>query len=301
MKVNKIAQLTGHNASIYSVIPAEDSNLFFSGAGEGWLVRWDLNNPDTGRLVAKVETQIFSLLYLPPMNRVVAGNMNGGVHWIDLAKPETTQNIAHHKKGVFDIQYVKNAVFTLGGAGMMTKWSIEDMRTVESIHLSSQSLRCLAFSKKRNEIAVGASDHNIYILDADSLILKKTIEKAHDNSVFALCYSPDEKYLLSGGRDAHLKVWKTTAHYELLNEQPAHWFTINHITYHPNGLYFATASRDKTIKIWDAKDFKLLKVLDVARDACHANSVNKLYWSDFENYLISCSDDRSIIVWELVV
>lgn len=299
MKVNKKAQLTGHNASIYSIIAAEEPHLFFSGAGEGWVVRWDLNTPDMGKLVAKVETQIFSLLYLPQINTVVAGNMNGGVHWIDLAKPETTKNIAHHKKGVFDIQQIKGAVFTAGGDGVLTKWSIEDMRTLESIHLSSEALRCLAFSKKRNEIAIGASDHSIYILDADSLILKKRIEKAHDNSVFTLCYAPDETQLLSGGRDAHLKIWNAENDYKLLNSQPAHWFTINHISFHPNGQYFATASRDKTIKIWDAKDFKLLKVLDVPRDGCHANSVNKLYWTEYENYLLSCGDDRSIMVWEM--
>lgn len=301
MKVKKIAQLTGHEASIYTVIAAESSPFFFSGAGDGWVVRWDLQNPDMGRLVAKVETQIFSLSYLPSVQKVVAGNMNGGIHWIDLNEPEATKNIAHHQLGVFDIKAINQTVWTAGGKGVLTQWDISSMRSIESLHLSHQSLRCIAFSKKRNEVAVGASDHAIYILDADSMTVKHTITKAHDNSVFTLCYSPDEDYLLSGGRDAHLKVWDVNDNYNCVSTQAAHWFTINHICFHPNGSYFATASRDKTIKIWSAQDFKLLKVLDTARDGCHANSVNKLYWSAHENLLVSCSDDRSMIVWEVLL
>ncbi len=79
----------------------------------------------------------------------------------------------------------------------------------------------------------------------------------------------------------------------------AHLFAINDIEYSPDGKHFATCSMDKSIKIWDAKAFQLLKVIDKARYAGHGTSVNKLYWSTYENKLISGSDDRSISVWDI--
>lgn len=318
LQVQKIAQLTGHNASIFALAAESGAQHFLSAAGDGWVVRWDLGNPASptaslqrpqavGKLIAKVETQIFSMLNLPDYNKLVVGNMNGGVHWVDLENPEATKNIAHHQKGVFDILRVGESVFTIGGEGKITRWSVGEGRSLESLHLSNQSLRCVDFlvrhnddgggSLSHNEIAIGASDNNIYLLNTDSLELKKTIKNAHDNSVFAVKYSPDGRYLLSGGRDAHLKIWDTKNDFQLVNAQPAHWFTINDLVFHPAGHWFATASRDKTIKIWDAKTFELLKVLDTIRDGCHVNSVNRLLW--LENFLISCSDDRSIIVWEI--
>ena len=81
--------------------------------------------------------------------------------------------------------------------------------------------------------------------------------------------------------------------------QPAHWFTINKIVFHPEGKWFATGSRDKTIKIWDAETFELLKVIETMRDKGHINSVNCLLWSEHNDYLLSCGDDRSIIAWEV--
>ncbi len=297
MHIKKIAQLTGHNAGIYALAEGVDDHSFISAAGDGWIVQWNLNDPEIGRLLAKVETQVFSLCFLKNEKKVVAGNMDGGVHWVDLENPDSTKNIAHHRKGVYDIGRIGDHLFTAGGEGKLTRWSIQEMKTIESYHLTNQSLRCIVFSKKRNELAVGASDHSIYFLDAETMELKKRIEKAHENSVFSLQYSPDEKHLVSGGRDAMMNVWDLENGFEKISSQPAHWFTINSIAYHPEGHLFATSSRDKTIKIWDAKNYRLLKVLELNRDGGHLNSVNCLLWHPYKNTLISCSDDRSIILW----
>jgi len=299
LKVQKVAQLTGHNASIFALAEDADNQCFLSAGGDGWIVRWDLNQPEIGKLIAKVDTQIFSLLNISQYNMLIAGNMNGGVHWVNLNNPDETRNIAHHQKGVYDILKMNNTILTIGGEGKMTRWSIGERRSLESLHLSNQSLRSAGFSLQRSEIAIGSSDNNIYILNADSLQLNKIITNAHNNSVFVVKYSPDGRYLMSGGRDAHLKIWDPENDFQLISTQPAHWFTINTISYSPDNKMFATASRDKTIKIWDAHTFELLKVLDTIRDGGHINSVNALLWSAYNNYLISCSDDRSIIIWEI--
>lgn len=297
MNLKKTIQLTGHNAGIYALTNGLSDHSFLSAAGDGWIVEWDLNDPEVGKLLAKVETQIFSLCVLKDENKIVAGDMNGGLHWVDLAKPDETKNIAHHEKGIFDIKRLGDHILTVGGGGRLTRWSISEMRSIETYHLANQSLRCIVFSEKRNELVVGASDHAIYILNATTLELKKRIESAHENSVFSLCYSPDEKYLLSGGRDAHLSVWDIEKDFEKSHSIPAHWFTINSMVFHPTGRLLATGSRDKTIRIWENDSFKLIKTLKMNQNGGHLNSVNSLLWHPHENTLISCSDDRSIILW----
>lgn len=301
VKVRQVARLGGHNAAIFAVAPFSDSRYFLSAAGDGWIVQWDLDHPDPGRLLAKVDTQIFSLCHLPESKRLVAGNMNGGVHWIDLEQPENTRNIAHHQKGVFAIEQLEDMVLTAGGQGLLTRWSAIDVRAMDSIRLSNQSLRSLAIHPGKNQLAVGSSDNSIYLLQLPDLQLIHTIRKAHDNSVFSLRYSPDGRFLISGGRDAQLRIWDIWNDFQEIRTVPAHWFTINAITYHPEGKWLATGSRDKTIKIWDAESFELLKVIESARDQGHVNSVNSLYWTSYGNLLLSASDDRTIGIWDVTV
>lgn len=299
MEVKKIATLTGHNGSIFALSKGEANHYILSGAGDGWVVQWDLNNPDLGRLIAKADANIYSICFIQNKQLLVLGDMNGGVHWIPVATPENQKNIAHHQKGVFALQNVDKYLLSAGGDGVLTKWSLEKQKGEDSIQLSNQSLRALAYSNKRNELAVGGSDRNIYILDSNTLEIKHIIENAHSNSVFSLAYHPEGKNLMSGGRDAMLKAWDCVDNFKCLSTQPAHLYTINTIVYHPEGHFFATGSRDKTIKIWDTETFKLLKVIDTIKHGCHINSINTLEWSAFNHWLISGSDDRTLMIWEL--
>lgn len=287
---------SGHKAAIYALAPGRSRRHFLSAGGDGWVVEWNLDDPENGKLLAAVETQVFSLCALHEQQLVVAGNMNGGVHWIRYNQPELSRNVLHHQKGVYDITAIGSRLFTAGGEGMLTAWDIESARASESFHLSNQALRCLAYSEQRQELAVGASDGSIYLLDSDNLALLRVLPAAHKPSVFTLAYSPDGRYLLSGGRDAMLRVWDVADDFRLVSEQAAHWYTVNHIVFSPDGAFFATASRDKTLKIWDASTFTLLKVIDTIRDGGHINSVNRLLW--LPECLISASDDRSAKVWD---
>jgi WD40 repeat protein len=124
--------------------------------------------------------------------------------------------------------------------------------------------------------------------------------QAHQNSVFSLRYSPDFQFLFSGSRDARLKVWDVNASYQMVEEIVAHLYAINHIEFSPDGKHFVTCSMDKTIKVWDANALRLLKVIDRARHAGHATSINKLLWRKYKNQLVSASDDRSMSVWQII-
>lgn len=300
----------GHQGSVFALTQGRTPQYMLSGAGDGWIVEWELENPEVGKLLAKVDSNIFSLLFLPDKNQIIAGNMNGGLHFIDLDNPEKNKNIAHHNTGVFDIQLIHNQLFTIGGDGIITRWSVDESRSIESFQLSAKSLRCMDFSNDRREFAIGASDGHIYFLD-EKLNLKNIIKNAHKNSVFSIKYALDGQYLMSGGRDALLKIWKFDENTEGVSETSAHLYTINKIAFHPqNPHIFATASRDKTIKIWqliisnennniEIDEVKLLKVIDTIRYGGHLNSVNTLRWTPYNNWLISGSDDRSLMIWDV--
>jgi WD40 repeat protein len=148
------------------------------------------------------------------------------------------------------------------------------------------------------ELAVGASDNFIRIYDEK--LGMKLEWAAHSNSVFTLRYTPDQRFLISGSRDARLKVWDVASGYKQVEEIVAHMYAINHLDFSPDGKHFVTCSMDKSIKVWDLQALKLLKVIDRARHAGHGTSVNKVLWTSHQNQLVSGSDDRKISVWQLI-
>jgi WD40 repeat protein len=299
---------TGHQAAIYALAAGQTSRQFISAGGDGWITQWSLDQPDLGHLVARVEGQVFSLANGPD-DILLAGDMQGALYWIERSE-EATAPIGRqaHQKGIFSIQYIDNHVFTAGGDGTLTRWDAQTQRATDSYQLSNVALRTITPPYREGDgvsspigggregvIGVGSSDGAIYLLRADTLELVHVIRSAHQSSVFSLVWSPDGRYLLSGGRDAMLNIWDVYDNYALVSSQAAHLFTINDIVFSPDGQYFATASRGKTIRIWEAATFQLIKALDTVRDNGHLNSVNRLLW--LPDALLSCSDDRTIMAW----
>ena len=244
--------------------------------------------------VAKVNEQIFSLCYLKHLNQLLIGTMSGALHVIELNEKKEIHHINLHKQSIFDIQYFDEEIYVASKDGTLSIWT-DQFELKNQLTVSPQGLRCIAFQIEKKWMAVGSSDHRIYLYDA--FHSEKKILEEPGNSVFSLASSSDGNYLLAGGRDALLYVYNTPD-FSLVKKINAHWFTINHILFLEGTNFFATASRDKTIRLWSTSDFSPVKSLDVSTDG-HKNSVNRLLWLKESSLLISTGDDKSILVWHL--
>ncbi|MBX9850981.1 MAG: WD40 repeat domain-containing protein [Cytophagaceae bacterium] len=296
--VVKIATLTGHRDCIYTLEKGKESNVFYSAGGDGMIVKWDLKDPENGELVARVNNSVYALYFFSEKNHLLVGENFEGIHRIDLDTKKEIHSAKITEASIFDIKCANGKIFAVTGDGSLIVLKEDDFSTLAKIKVSDKSARCIALNEEKKEAAIGYSDNTIRIFSLDDFHIIKVIH-AHGNSIFTLAYSADGNWLISGSRDAHLKIWNAKNDYSLSDSIVAHMYAINHISFSQDRKYFASCSMDKSIKIWDAQTFQLLKVIDKARYAGHGTSVNKLLWTSFENRLISCSDDRTISIWEL--
>lgn len=303
IQVHKLYTLKGHKDCIYTLARAAEKGQFYSAGGDGQVVRWNIDTPEEGKLIAKVSSSIYALCFDSHHQRLFVGQNFEGVHVIDVEHQREIGSLAFTKAAIFDIQCHNNIIITATGEGAVFIIDTVDLKIIEQLKHSQKSARTISINSLRQEFAVGYSDHSIRIFDLNSYALKQHID-AHKNSVFTVQYSPDHRYLLSGSRDAHLKIWDAERNYVLKETIVAHMYAINHIDYDHDHKYFVTCSMDKSIKVWDAQHFRLLKVIDKARYASHGTSVNKLLWLNHKNNqvhmpLISASDDRTATIWQI--
>lgn len=299
VNVSKLNTLTGHKDCIYT-LEAGSNSIFFSGAGDGMVAMWDLQQPENGQLVAKLNTSVYALHYIKQSNMLVIGKNFDGIHLLDLSTKKITGSLQLTKTSIFDIKSHNDKLLVGTGDGWILVVDTASLTIYKHIHASNKSARAITINQKTNEFAVGYSDNSIKIFDLNDFKIKHTIQ-GHRNSVFTVRYAPDYQYLLSAGRDAHLKIWDPGNGYALEKSIVAHMYAINHIDYSPDAKYFVTCSMDKSIKVWHASEFKLLKVIDKARHAGHGTSVNKLLWSPYHDLLVSGSDDRTISIWDIYI
>ncbi len=122
--------------------------------------------------------------------------------------------------------------------------------------------------------------------------LDKTLT-GHSNWVYSVVYSPDGRYLASGGSDNTIKIWEVATGREL-RTLTGHSDFFRSVVYSPDGRYLASGSFDKTIKIWEVATGREVRTL-----TGHSGWVNSVVYSPDGCYLASGSWDKTIKIWQV--
>lgn len=298
VQVSKLHTLTGHRDCVYTLVPSGQDSVFFSGAGDGMAVMWNLADPENGEVIAKLPNSIYAMHYHDVSNTLIIAHNYDGIHVLDWQNKIEIGSLQLTKAAIFDIKSHGENLFIATGEGVLMKVDSSLLTVTHRTQASEKSARTIAVNEALGEVAVGYSDNFIRVFDLIDLKLKHEWQ-AHANSVFTLQYTHDKKFLLSGSRDARLKVWDASKNFKQAAEVVAHMFAINHLAFSQDNKHFVTCSMDKSIKVWDTEALKLLKVIDRSRHAGHGTSVNKVLWTKYNDQLLSASDDRTISVWNI--
>jgi WD40 repeat protein len=299
VQVSKLNTLRGHTDCIYCLEQGAVSNEFYSGAGDGMVVKWDINEPEDGHLLVKVPNSVYALCLTDDHLKMIVGHNYEGIHIIDISTKKELASLKLTDAAIFDIKtFGTNCVVATGSGDVYVVNIVGAQASIlHKIKASDKSARCISINDSLGIMAVGYSDHQVRIFSLKDYQLLQTLT-GHTNSVFTARFTPDGQQLITAGRDARFKVWDVHT-WESVETVVAHMYAINHIDFSPHGKHFVTCSIDKTVKVWDLATFKLLKVIDKSRHAGHGTSVNKLLWSTHKNQLISASDDRTISIWDI--
>ncbi|MEJ0032339.1 MAG: hypothetical protein WDO15_19110 [Bacteroidota bacterium] len=183
VEVRKLHTLTGHRDSVYTVVGGDKPSLFFSGAGDGMVVLWDLSQTGEGELIAQLPNSIYALCCVGDM--LIAGHNYDGIHVIDWKEKKEVSSLKLTEAAIFDIQANDGDILVASGDGALTV--VRNNAVLKRLEFSQKSARTIAVG---SDIAVGYSDNFIRVFDRSTYSLKKEWQ-AHTSSVFTLRYSPD--------------------------------------------------------------------------------------------------------------
>ncbi|MDI1235608.1 MAG: hypothetical protein PSX81_15125 [bacterium] len=287
IQVAKVRNFSGHSQAVYTLCKGEDTNVFYSSGADGMVVKWNLEQAD-GQLLIRFPYPIYSLCRFK--DNLLCGGNKGVLTVFNLTTKKIVNQLQFDTSAIFDILVWYDKFLLANGNGILIVLT-KDFVIEKQSNLSNKSLRKMVATE--TTVFVAGSEGIIWQLDKLANIVK--FQTAHDQSIFALDYDFENNILISGGRDAVLKVWDNL---EVLKIISAHWYHINCISFNETQTYFATCSLDKSIKLWKSENHELLKVISNEKYEAHQSSVNKILWIGI-NRFISCSDDRMIMCFEI--
>lgn len=165
-----------------------------------------------------------------------------------------------------------------------------------------RTLRCCEFSPDDKLIASASFDGTIVVWEARNDTFRNWDQIAslegHDNEVKSVAWSHNGVWLATCGRDKKVWIWERTldGEFECVSVLEGHTQDVKFVIWHPFQTTLFSCSYDDTIKVWgeDNDDWYCIETL-----VGHESTVWGLAISHAHrgNQIISCSDDKSIMLW----
>ncbi|RMZ74608.1 f-box and wd domain [Pyrenophora seminiperda CCB06] len=116
-------------------------------------------------------------------------------------------------------------------------------------------------------------------------------EEAHTECVYTIQYSG--KYLVSGSRDKTIRIWDLDTHRLIHKPLVGHSASVLCLQFdeRPDQNIVVSGGSDCRVILWDFKTGRIIKEIEKA----HSESVLNLRFDD--RYLVTCSKDKTIKVW----
>jgi WD40 repeat protein len=155
-------------------------------------------------------------------------------------------------------------------------------------------VNCLSYNYAGNMLASGSSDQTVRLYDSMYRFVPLIEEgtNRHYSAVQSLIFDKSGKFLLTGDKDGNLLLWDVPTRKTVKSYQTN--TSINDLCLSPTPANILIANAEPSIKIFGLASGKVIRTLDGHKDA-----VNCLALAYNNKYLISGSNDKTAIIWDL--
>ncbi len=155
----------------------------------------------------------------------------------------------------------------------------------------------LAFSPNGKLLATGggapSEDGELKIFEIPTGKLVVSIQNAHSDEVFGVCFSPDGTKLASCAADKFVKVFEIPSG-KFLKSFEGHTHHVLDVGWKSDGKLLASAGADNVIKIWDYEKGEQVRTI-----AGHTKQITRLEFIGKTPQFATCSGDNTVRFWNV--
>ena len=270
LSTGKTATLSTKNLNARLAVFSPDNNRLFVYCFKDRKIRaWDVKTHKCVLEFDRFEEGIVGILCMsgisPDGKTLSTADENSAIRMWDTSTGKQTRILCAHRQEVLGVKVSPSGkLFATCGYDTRVIVHSAERGDVVAVHRQDGSFyRAIDFHPKMNRLAIMPMNGPIWLWDWEHSIGLRLLPGQHTEPVACLTYSPDGKFLASGGRGqtVHLTNAEDKKSYAVLK---GHTAIVTSVAFHPDGKVLASGSGnpDRTIKLWDVKRKKLLATLN---------------------------------------
>jgi len=249
-----------------------DSPYVATSSYDGIARVWDLRSKKTVLSFPESEHSLWAIDFNYKGNLVAFAGEDRIIYVYEIPSGKSMQQLKGHLRNIWSVKFSPDDRLLASASfdNSVILWDPQTGSQLKTLAGHEQAVVDLEFSHDGKILATTSDDKTIKLWRVADGQLLKTLEA--EEHVQAVCFSPDDKLLFTGGRDK-------TMFGELIQN-----FTRDSEKY--KGI---------SARIWDISSGKIIQTF-----TSHSNDVNDLAWSADGKWLATASEDKTIQVWHKI-
>jgi len=304
------ATFIGHNAAVEAIEVDEEHNILVSASRDKTALVWKLNR--THESWAQQFTRltghnhfVSAISLTRDTSHLLTASWDNTLRLWDLSTRQTKKLFLDHKKDVLDVKFSPDnrRIISASRDNTVKIWNIlgECKATIPGDSWAT-SVACAPMESENSPltIAIGYWNGIVKIYEiADSCTLKQTLN-AHEGRCTCVAFTPDGKWVITGGSDRKVVMWVTESGAKTLSfNAPA---PVSAIAACPSQAWICAATYEG-IAVWDIQAKAQIDLVQPnfkplgKREAGRTPDCTCITWSHDGSIMYSGYNDGSIRAW----
>jgi WD40 repeat protein/serine/threonine protein kinase len=302
---------TQHSHEIRSVAFGPDGQRIASAGSDGLVKVWDAQ---TGEVSAEFSRHkdssgrsvvVFCVAWQPKGHLIASAGQDTLRVWDARTGREAFRLAAEQAKAA--VAFSPDGRYLVTGNvnnGAVQVWDAGTGQEVGTLDTHSREVFGVVFSRDGEHLALASRDGIVKLWDDAKRLDKKRLDEKKDARLpirtrvagpsLNVAFSPDGRWLATGGEESTVKIWDVQSGAELRTLR-GHKGDIYAVAISPDGRWVASGGEDSTVKVWDThNEYRLAHTF-----RGHTSIVSSVAFSPDGRRLVSGSRDATVKVWDL--
>ena len=307
LRAVEVHRLEGHTQYVLTVAFARGGKLLASAGADQKILLWDEATGESRSSAPDHVDDVRAISFTDDFNRFLTASNDTTIKLWDTDTLSCERSYAgQHKSNVSSIVVLPGSRRAVSGSDDTTLmlWDLKEHKHLQTARFHVGPVSCLALAPDGKTIASGGGGNQVLLCELEDdpqvpedekLVLKHRLV-GHVAEIRGLCFSPDQKFVVSGGRDGTVRLWDA-AEGKFVKSLFPNIGVVYCVQVSPDGKLLAVGGGDwnmGAIKVYDFQSGQLLTEITKFGGFVHA-----LDFADDSRTLAAGSGDKSVSIWRL--